>query len=217
MDHLRARTLQIDVWLDLICPWCWIGKSLLGQARRRLAESDPEVQVQTRWRSVQLIPQVPPEGWPYKVFYERRLGGPQAVRARQAQVLAAARPAGVAIDFSRITTFPNTAAAHRLLAQGIAQLAPADAEALLDRLFEAYFVRGEDLGDAATLGAIAVAHGVAPVADGLHASGPEPAAAVSGVPFFVFNGGLALSGAQPANVLWEAMRRAVAGADVVAS
>lgn len=210
-----ARTLRIDVWLDLICPWCWIGKSLLGQARRRLAESDPDVQVQTHWRSVQLIPQVPPEGWPYAAFYEHRLGGPEAVRARQAQVLAAARPAGVAIDFSRITTFPNTAAAHRLLAQGIAQLAPADVEALLDRLFEAYFVRGEDLGDTATLDTIAAAHGVAPEApDGSGSAAADPAAAsVSGVPFFVFNGALALSGAQPADTLWAAMRRALADAD----
>lgn len=206
-----ARTLRIDVWIDLICPWCWIGKSLLVQARDRLAESDPDVRIETHWNSLQLIPQVPPEGWPYAAFYERRLGSPEAVRARQAQVLEAAQRAGVVIDFSRITTFPNTAAAHQLLAGARAQLTPGAFEALLQRLFEAHFLRGEKLGDAATLAAIAAAHGVAPAAP----DGALPRAAengpqgVSGVPFFVFNGALALSGAQPVDALWATMRRAL--------
>ncbi|UUZ65839.1 DsbA family protein [Polaromonas sp. P1-6] len=76
-----ARTLRIDVYFDLICPWCWIGKSLLLQARERLAASDPEARVEVYWHSVQLIADVPEEGWPYAAFYERRLGSTLAVRA----------------------------------------------------------------------------------------------------------------------------------------
>ena len=79
-----ATTVQVDVWFDLICPWCWIGKTHLDSARRQLAERLPGVQVQLRWHSVQLIPQTPPQGWPYQAFYEHRLGGPEAVRARRA-------------------------------------------------------------------------------------------------------------------------------------
>ena len=210
-----ARTLRIDVAFDLICPWCWIGKRQLDQARERLVQSDPDVQLDMHWHSVQLIPQVPPEGWPFAAFYERRLGSPAAVRARQAQVLAAARRAGVAIDFSRIATFPNTAAAHRLLAHARVQLVPAAFEALLQRLFEGYFLQGENLGDAATLAAIAEVHGIAATspADVPDESAEPALQAVLGVPHFVFNGTLALSGAQPADALWAAMRQAVSDAE----
>jgi predicted DsbA family dithiol-disulfide isomerase len=209
------RTLRVDVWFDLICPWCWIGKRQLDQARERLARTDPDVRVDTHWHSVQLIPQVPPQGWPFAAFYEQRLGGPDAVRARQAQVLDAARRAGVTIDFSRIDTFPNTAAAHRLLALGLAQLSPEAHEALLQHLFEGYFLRGENLGDAATLAAIAAEHGVESAAvepaavDSATQDADDAAQRVSGVPLFVFDRSLALSGAQPAEVLWSAMRQSI--------
>ncbi|MBS0315619.1 MAG: DsbA family oxidoreductase [Proteobacteria bacterium] len=202
----QATTLSVDVWFDLICPWCWIGKHNLARALERLAETDPGLQVEVRWHSVQLIPQTPPEGWPFDAFYEHRLGSREAVLARRAQVLDAARRAGAPIDYSRITVFPSTAAAHRLLAAGAAQLEPAALDALLSRLFEGYFVQGENLGDADTLASIAAAHGVAPDGPAVQAEpGLNPA---SGVPFFVFNGAFALSGAQPADVLWAAMRQA---------
>ena len=205
-EEKPTTTLSVDVWFDLICPWCWIGKHNLDQAVHRLRETDPSLRVRTTWHSVQLIPQTPPQGWPFDAFYERRLGSREAVLARRAQVLDAARRAGAPIDYSRITVFPSTAAAHRLLAAGAAQLEPAAFDALLTHLFEGYFVRGENLGDADTLAAITAAHGVAPDGPAVQA-GPDLSAA-SGVPFFVFNETFALSGAQPADVLWAAMRQA---------
>ena len=205
-----TATLSVDVWFDLVCPWCWIGKHSLDEAVARLRQSDPGLQVQATWHSVQLIPQVPPQGWPFDAFYEQRLGSREAVLARRAQVQAAAGRAGAPIDYTRLTVFPNTAAAHRLLAAGKAQLAPAAFDALLTRLFEGNFVLGENLGDAHTLAAIAVAHGVDP--DGPACLGESGAEAASGVPFFVFNRALAVSGAQPADVLWAAMRQAASSA-----
>lgn len=205
-----ARSLRIDVHFDLVCPWCWIGKSLLDQAREQLRASEPDARVEVHWHSVQLIPDVPPEGWPYADFYERRLGGPQAVRARQAQVLqAASRAGGVVIDFARMATFPNTWQAHRLLALAKCRLAPAAFETVLQRLFEAYFQRGENLADAATLAAIAGEHGIDLTAP---AAAPLPRVwgaqdGVQGVPFFVFDRRHALSGAQPVEVLLAAMRQ----------
>lgn len=158
---------------------------------------------------MQLIPQMPPLGWPFDAFYEQRLGSREAVLARRAQVQEAASRAGAPIDYSRITVFPNSAAAHRLLAAGKAQLAPAAFDALLTRLFEGYFTRGENLGDADTLEAVAAAHGVNP-AGPVAQEEPATQAASQGVPFFLFNSTYALSGARPAEVLWSAMRRAAA-------
>ena len=203
-----TRALRIDVFVELVCPWCLIGKRQLARALERFAQTDPDLQVQVHWRAVQLIPQVPAEGWPFADFYLRRLGSPQAVRQRQAQVQAAAAQAGVDIDLARIERFPNTARAHRLLEFAAIQR-PESVDALLERLFDAYFRRGEDLGDSETLLAIAQETGMdaasaRPWLDAPPAAQPAP---VAGVPLFVFNGRFALSGAQPPEALWSAMRR----------
>lgn len=206
----RSSTLQIDAYFDLICPWCWIGKTHLSTARRLLAERMPELQVRVRWHSVQLIPQVPPQGWPYQAFYEHRLGGPDAVRARRAQVQTAASQAGLVIHHERIAMFPNTWRAHRLLS--LAEALGTDAhEALLDKLFESYFVHGLNIGDDTVLEPLAQSLGldlwkaenldVPPV---WHL--PEGA---SGVPLFAFNQQHAISGALPPEVLLSAMLQSV--------
>jgi predicted DsbA family dithiol-disulfide isomerase len=199
-------SVQVDVYFDLICPWCWIGKTHLTTARRILAERRPGVQMQMRWHSVQLIPQVPPQGLPYQAFYEHRLGGPAAVQARRSQVQAAAAQAGLSIHHERIAVFPNTWHAHQLLAL-TAQQHPEQHEALLDDLFESFFVKGIDIGDKQELATLAQAHGVdtskvedfdAPPVWAL----PDSA---SGVPLFVINQRHTVSGAQPPVVLLAAL------------
>lgn len=203
--------LRIDAYVDLVCPWCLIGKAHLRQALAQLARTAPELAVDLHWHSVQLIPDAPEDGWPFEAFYLRRLGSPEAVRARRAQVLAAAAQAGVTLDYSRIARMPNTARAHRLLALARQTLATGAFDTLLDHLYAAYFSRGEDLGDPAALAAIGAEHGLE--ADLLRAAlaetgPPLPSPGVSGVPFFVFNRQLALSGAQRPQVLLAAMREA---------
>lgn len=206
----RFSTLQIDAYFDLICPWCWIGKTHLSTARRLLAERMPELQVRIRWHSVQLIPQVPPQGWPYQAFYEHRLGGPDAVRARRAQVQAAANLAGLVIHHEKIAVFPNTWRAHHLLL--LAESLGTDAhEALLDKLFESYFVHGLNIGDDTVLEPLAQSLGLdLSNAEALDVPPvwhmPEGA---SGVPLFVFNQQHAISGAQPPEVLLSAMLQPV--------
>ncbi|GAB3764929.1 DsbA family oxidoreductase [Ramlibacter monticola] len=202
--------LRIDVYVELICPWCLIGKRNLARALQQLAASDPDVRVAVQWHAVQLIPQVPAEGWPFAEFYLKRLGSPEAVLARQAQVKAAAAQAGVEVDFARIARFPNTTLAHALLALAAQQ--PVGADAMLERLFAAYFQRGEDIGDRDTLLAVARELGVA--ADAARnalatANAPAPADGVSGVPLFVFDGQFSVSGAQPPEVLLSAIRHTV--------
>jgi len=102
--------LHIDVFFDLICPWCLIGKAHLRRARAQLGQfpqSDPPVDVQVNWRAVQLVPNVPDSGWPFSEFFERRLGGRDAVRARQSQDVEATGRGGRA---SAIARHPRRAA-----------------------------------------------------------------------------------------------------------
>ncbi|MES2889993.1 MAG: DsbA family oxidoreductase [Pseudomonadota bacterium] len=213
----QAPALQIDVWFDLICPWCLIGKRHLDSALAEWRRQRPTDAVAVRWHPVRLIDGVPAEGWDYAVFYERRLGSAQAVIARQAQVRLAAQQAGLAIAFERIQRFPDTAPAHQLLALAGRQLGPQAQETLVDRLFQGYFQQGQDLGSHSWLLQIAAESGLdlaeAQAQLGLNLPSAPP---VPGVPFFVFYERLALSGAQPPAALLEAMHNALADASAAA-
>lgn len=208
-------TLHIDVYVDVICPWCWIGKRHLEKAIATLAQRDVTAAPVLRWHPVQLLPDLPAEGVPFESFYLHRLGSAAAVRARQAQVNAAAAEAGLHIDFSRIPRMPNSALALRLLAYAASHGSRSQASAAIDRLFQAHFLQGYDIGDRATVLDIAQHCGLNLQAVAASLDGPQGTpwspgnAPPSGVPYFVFNGQLALAGAQPPHVLLQAMLQAL--------
>jgi predicted DsbA family dithiol-disulfide isomerase len=213
-----SRGLSVDAWFDFICPWCLIGKRNLASALELLRAAEPDVDVRVRWHGTQLLPQLPPRGRPFMEFYIDRLGSEHAVRSRQAMVLEAARAAGAVVDFSRIGVMPNTADAHRVFEAACALGTTAQAEALLERLFAAHFSGGADLSDTAVLMLEAAECGLDPQAlahllqGGQHPFAPAIAASVEpsgGVPFYVLNNWLSVSGAQPPAVLLQAMQRAL--------
>lgn len=218
----NAPSLTIDFFYDFVCPWCLIGKRHLRAALSRLAELRPDVHVRVQWRSQQLLPDIPVGGVPYDVFYVSRLGSPEAVTRRRAQVAQAASVADLKLAFERIEVMPNTAAAHRLLAWVTEQGSEIQQAALIENLFMAYFMEGEDIGDPAVLAWRALECGVEPEGlrhflaassasnDGIFRS-THAGYAVSGVPFLVFNGTYALSGAYPADALVETMLPLIQG------
>lgn len=208
-----ARPLGIDVYFDLICPWCLIGKRYLDQALLQFRQAAPDSAVDLRWHSVQLLPDTPVDGWDFNAFYLKRLGNAEGLRQRQAQVNAAAGRAGFQIDFSRIPFMPNTLQAHQLLNFASTRLPAEDFTVLLERLFAAHFHESKNLGERATLLGIAWHMGLSPVAlqAWLDSGAGRPLARdVPGVPFFVFNRQLALSGAQPPDVLLDAIWQVIA-------
>ena len=207
-----AKELVIDVYFDLICPWCLIGKRHLDRALDALARIDPEVAVEVRWHSVQLLPDLPVEGRDFTEFYIQRKGSAQAVREGQERVKQAALGAGAVVDFSRMARMPNTLQAHQLLAFASARQTPHQYAQLLERLLAAHFSRGEDLGERATLLVIAQDFDL-PMEELSHwlesGMGKPMPLEVPGVPFFVFNHRVALSGAQPSELLLSGMRQAL--------
>ncbi len=204
-------TLAIEVSFDLICPWCLIGKRHLDTAIGMLRGQHPEVTAEVTWRSHPLMPGIPKPGLPYAEFYLQRLGTAEAVTSRQAQVREAARAAGVEIAFDRIKVFPNSLDAHRLVAQAQSQGGSTLAGTVIDALFERFFVRGENIGDASVLAELRAECGILPcdVAESV----VWPAARrMHGVPYFLINDTVAVEGAQRPALLMEAMLQALSPA-----
>jgi predicted DsbA family dithiol-disulfide isomerase len=214
--------LKIEAYFDFVCPWCLIGKRNLDVAVSRFASSRPDVRVLVQWRSHQLLPRTPLDGMPYQAFYRDRLGSAEAVAARRAQVQQAGRDAGIEFAFDRIQVLPNTAAAHDLVTFAASRGTGAQTAELIDRLFTAYFMEGENIGEREVLERLGLECGLehaslnAHMAESQREADPTGQrvryadAPVSGVPYFVFNMGYSLSGAYSPVAIASAMTLAVA-------
>lgn len=204
--------VEVDVFADVICPWCAVGDARLAKA----IAMTPGVEIRRRWRAFQLNPTMPPDGMDRRAYINAKFGGPaQGARVYDA-VAAAGAEDGVAFDFAAIRRTPNTVQAHRLIYRA---QAGGDARPMIDALYEAYFRAGRDLGDDATLAAIAGEAGVPDAAaflagddlrDAVKADDAEARRiGVSGVPLFLFGGRYALSGAQPPEALVRGIEAAM--------
>ena len=210
--------LAIDIVSDVVCPWCFIGKHRLEAALQLLREERPDIAPRIRWLPYFLNPDTPESGEPYRPFLERKFGGPEKLAQLWAQIAAAGRTAGIEFAFERIEVRANTLRAHRLIHR--AQMA-GDAAALVERLFAAQFLQGENVGDAAVLARLAGECGDDEAAALAYLRSEADADAVraqaergqrmgiSGVPFFIFDGRYGLGGAQPPEVLLDALRRSL--------
>ena len=210
-----TEPMTIDVVSDVVCPWCYIGKRRLEAA---LDERGSGSKTVVRWHPFQLNPDIPLGGADRRRYLENKFGGPERAREIYERVEAVGQEVGIWFEFARIERQPNTLDAHRLIAWAQAAR-PAIVADLVERLFRAYFTQGVDIGDIEHLARIAGEAGFdAFRAKSMLASGEGRAAVaaadqraramgISGVPFFIFNQRLAVSGAQPAKVLLEAMTR----------
>ena len=197
-----ARTVNIDVISDVVCPWCYIGKHRLEQG---LAKLETNVDIEVRWRPFELNPTMPKEGMDREIYCERKFGSIERARQLYANVAANAEADGLPMAVERIARMPNTRPAHRLI--GFAEERGKQND-VVDALFAAYFIDGRDIGDHVVLLEIATAVGLdSTEIDGLlnddaadeliEAQEREAdAMGVHGVPAFLINGSLLFSGAQ---------------------
>lgn len=213
--------LNIDLISDFVCPWCYIGKVRLTNAIESLRTEQPALDVRINWLPYFLNPNTPTAGEPYRAFLEAKFGGPREVDELHARVAEAGAPDGVRFAFERIAVRPNTMAAHRLTYRLQAQGARQERiRALTDALFEAHFQQGKNIGDPDVLADIAAACGENRETTLAWLETDEDAAAVrrmanqvqkqgiSGVPFFIINRRLAVSGAQSSSALGAAILQA---------
>lgn len=214
-----SRTIELEVWSDVACPFCYIGKRNLEAALDRFPHRDD---VSVVWRSFQLDPSAPvePAGDMYDMLAAKYGGTRDDARAKTANVVAMAAQAGLTYDMDAARP-SNTFDAHRMIHLA-ASLDRQDA--MNERLLAAYFTEGAVLSDHATLRCLAAEVGLP--ADRVDAvlAGDEFADAVrresseaqqlglNGVPAFVFDRRGAVAGAQPPEVLLAALEQLHAAA-----
>ena len=217
---VTPQTLTIDVVSDVVCPWCYIGKRKL-EAALALPEAAGLPPIEVRWHPFQLNPDLSDEGVSRKDYLEAKFGGPQRAAQIYERVRAAGREAGLELNIDGITRQPNTLAAHALI--GFAQQQGLGNE-VKERLLRAYFVENRFIGSVDVLVEIATEAGLDGTAARDWLNDPAQRSAVSaadararsmgisGVPFFIFNQKLAVSGAQDPAVLLDAIRQSLAEA-----
>ncbi len=209
--------MKVEIWSDVVCPWCYIGKRRFEAALARFAHA---AEVELVWRSFELDPGAPPSS-EVQGTYAERLGRKYGVGTAQAQrmldqMTMTAATEGLDFRFD-LATGGSTFDAHRLLHHALAR---GRQDALKERLDRATFTEGLAVSDHEALTALAVEVGLdeaevrAVLADGTHAEAvraDEAQAAaygISGVPFFVVDGKYGVNGAQPAEQLLQVLETA---------
>jgi predicted DsbA family dithiol-disulfide isomerase len=207
--------LTVEIWSDLVCPWCYIGKRRFEAALERFPHRD---EVSVLWRSFELDPQAPvaPAGTSAERLAEKYGMSLERAHAAQRQVTDVAAEEGLEYRLD-IARGGNTFAAHRLVHEAAVHGHQAAAQ---ERLMAAYFTEGEPISDPATLARLVAEVGVDPAAAEAVAFSDRHGDAVredellaarlgiQGVPFFVLDRRYGVSGAQPADVLLQALERA---------
>ncbi len=209
------RGMDVEIWSDVVCPWCYIGKRRFEEA---LAGFDHRDEVAVTYRSFQLDPSAPAtsEGDPVERLAAKYGMSRAQAEAAQARVTANAATEGLDFHLDKAQS-GNTFDAHRLIhyANTVGKQA-----ALKERLMAAYFVEGKPIGDRDVLLGLAVEEGLDETAVRTVLDGDAYADAVrhdelearqlgiNGVPFFVLDRAYGVSGAQPAETLRAALQEA---------
>jgi predicted DsbA family dithiol-disulfide isomerase len=201
----QAR-LGIEVVLDLVCPWCYLGvRRLMRTLGRR-----PDLRFELSWRPFLLNPDMPRLGMARPDYVTRKFGGEDRAKRLYASITEVGRAEGIDFRFDRIRRTPSSIDAHRLV-----RLAShyGRADAMIEALFSAHFTDGHDLGDLGVLIAIAADCGLNPMSvreylisdEGLDEVQTDNLRAhrlgINGVPCFVVGGKHAIAGAQEPEVI----------------
>lgn len=198
--------MELDVVIDVVCPWCFVGKRQLEKA----LAARPGVVTEVRWRPYQLSAETPVEGVDRAEHYKRKFGDSPQLTTMRKHLLDTGEKLGISFDFESQCLIANTLDAHRLIKWA---MNPGLQSEVIEGLMVAYFEESKFIGDHALLVSIASDAGM----DGdlvreLLASDKDKdlisaevqqahQMGVQGVPMYIFNNKAGVSGAQDASVL----------------
>lgn len=211
--------MQLDVIFDTVCPWCYIGKRRLERA----ISMRPNAHIDINWRPFMLNPDIPDDGIDRTAYLIKKFGSETRVRRVYGAIGEAGQSVEIDFAFERIQRTPNSVSSHRLIryASHFVNVAP-----MVERLFEAYFVEGVDIGSINVLVDIGTAYGLeaaplrayleseADVASIYEENARAHRLGVNGVPAFAFQGSMVISGAQEPEVLVRVLDAAAAGLNI---
>ena len=204
--------MQIDIYSDIVCPWCYVGKRRLERALTSVGGA-----VHVTWRPFQLNPTMPLEGMDRTTYLKSKFGSLEVFGRMKEQLLAAGAEEGIPFAFEKIQRTPNTFAAHRLVWYAAEH---GQQDEVVEVLFRSYFVEGKNIGDVKTLAHAAaeagldrteIEHFLASEKGVVEVKAEEAMGrrlGIRGVPYFVFNGRISLSGAQPPDIIVSAIQQA---------
>ena len=206
--------MKIDLYSDMVCPWCRIGKKNMYDAIMAWARETGET-IPVTYHAFQLDPALPPEGKPFRESMESKFGDASRLDPMLQRVAEADAGVGLTFNWDRVTRMPNTMLAHRITA-----LLPEDRRKdWVEAVMDAYFEHGQDIADLNVLLELAAQIGSDPAdirrrleaGEGAQEVEADLEAArtmgISGVPFFIINNKYALSGAYPADQFLMAFRK----------
>ena len=209
--------MQVEIWSDVACPFCYIGKRKFEAAWERFPHRD---EVKVAWKSFQLAPEAvtDPDRHINEYLADRKGWSLEQARQANERVARMAAEVGLAYDFDKVVV-ANTFDAHRLIQ--LARTLERDAD-MEENLFRAYFTEGGNVADPATLLALGRAAGLPEADVGRVLGGEEFAEAVrrdirearqlgiQGVPFFALDRRYGVAGAQDSGVILQALEQAYA-------
>lgn len=211
---MNERAITVDVYSDVICPWCYVGKR---RFERALKQWHGAVPVKMSWRPFQLNPTMPQQGMNRTVYLETKFGSLQVFRKMEEHLLEAGKAEQIPFAFEKITRTPNTFLAHRLIWHAGSQ---GRQDAMVNELFKGYFEEGLDIGSASVLGELADRAGLQAEQfltseDGTAEVKVEESVGhklgIRGVPYFVIDNTYGISGAQPVDVFLAAIEKVRSG------
>ena len=207
---------KIEIFSDVVCPWCYIGKRNLENALQILNEKDEQFESTLNWRSFQLNPQLKNEGILRKDYITNKFGEGANSEIIYERVRLAGEAVGLTMNFDKIIMQPNSSKMHSLIYA--AKETNRDIE-LIENFFKAFFIDGMNLTDFEIVSKIASDSGLDSETingvfhDNLFEKFVQEDIIMSkkynitGVPFYVIDDSIGISGAQPSEVIVDAINQ----------
>ena len=144
--------MKVEIWSDVVCPWCYIGKR---RFERALSELDPSIEIEVEFKPYQLDPTASPgTTQPVREAYAKKFGGPEQAERIIANITEVAAAEGLDFHMDRALR-ANTRLAHRLISWTFSTAGPGAQDAMKERLLKAYFIDGQNVGRAEPLADLA--------------------------------------------------------------
>ena len=153
MPVINMLVIELDIFSDTVCPWCYIGKKRLENALNKYKN----LVIKQTWRPFQLNPGMPPDGMDRQEYLISKFGSSDAAKTVYENIYEEGVKEGINFNFDLIEVTPNSFNSHRLLA--LAYKVDIQ-EKVLDDLFESYFLHGKNIGDPNILLQIAIKHNI---------------------------------------------------------